>query len=112
MDELLDSDTGYVRLPLPNWVSLLTPSWILEVRLHVENYVKEDLEYGSHSKIKKIGGWPNVGDVLRAEFNAYRGRVMVSRKPPFTPLALPLTIEQSVPTKLWPTRSARRSSGE
>lgn len=58
---------------------LADTSWILEVRLHVQNYVKEDLEYGSHSKIKKIGGSPNVGDVLGTEFEAHRGRVMVSR---------------------------------
>jgi hypothetical protein len=80
MDELLDSDTGYVRLPLAQLGKLADTSWILEVRLHVQDYGKEDLEYGSHSKIKKIFAPPNVGDVLDTEFKAHRGRVMVSRK--------------------------------
>jgi hypothetical protein len=72
---------------------LLIALWILEVRLHVQNYVKEDLEYGNHSKIKKLGGWPNVGDVLGIKFNAHQGRIMVSSKPFFTPSALLLIIE-------------------
>lgn len=80
MDELLDSDTGYVRLPPAHLGKLADTLWILEVRLHVQDYVKEDLEYGDHSRIKKIRGPPNVGDVLDTEFKAHRGRVMVSRK--------------------------------
>ncbi|KAH7370285.1 hypothetical protein BKA65DRAFT_471505 [Rhexocercosporidium sp. MPI-PUGE-AT-0058] len=63
MDDLLDSDTGY----------------ILEVRLHVLDYGKKDLEYGNHSKIKKIFTPPNVVKVLEDEFESHRGKVMVSQ---------------------------------
>jgi hypothetical protein len=80
MDELLDSDTGYVRVPLVSVYNFANTVWILEVRLHVQDYGKEDLEYGSHSKIKKIFAAPNVVEVLETEFKSHRGRVMVSRK--------------------------------
>jgi len=64
MDDLLDSDTGY----------------ILEVRLHVLDYGgKKDLEYGNHSKIKKIFNPPNIVEVLQTEFESHRGKVMVSQ---------------------------------
>ncbi|XMA13701.1 hypothetical protein WAI453_006492 [Rhynchosporium graminicola] len=64
MDNLLDSDTGY----------------ILEVRLHVLDYGgKKDVEYGNHSRIKKIFTTPNVVEVLQTEFKSHRGKVMVSR---------------------------------
>ncbi|KAG4412489.1 hypothetical protein IFR04_014383 [Cadophora malorum] len=64
MDDLLDSDTGY----------------ILEVRLHVLDHGgKKDLEYGNHSKIKKIFNPPNIVEVLQTEFASHRGKVMVSQ---------------------------------
>jgi len=53
---------------------------ILEVRLHVLDHGgKKDLEYGNHSKIKKIFNPPNIVEVLQTEFASHRGKVMVSR---------------------------------
>lgn len=80
MDELLNSDTGYVQHPRSNYVTSLTNLLILEISIHVQDYGKKDLEYGSHSRIKEIFSPPEVVGVLETEFKTQRGKILVSRK--------------------------------
>jgi hypothetical protein len=79
MDEILSNDTGYVQRP-PRSCNPADFSLILEVCIHVPGYGKENLEYGTHSKIKKNSGSPDIGGVLGTEFRAQKGKIIVSRK--------------------------------
>jgi hypothetical protein len=80
MDDLLDSDTGYVGLPLIQLCNLADTAWILEVRIHVQEPGEKDVEYGTHGRIKKTFDQLDIVEVLGTEFKSRRGRVMVSRK--------------------------------
>jgi hypothetical protein len=80
MDDLLDSDTGYVGLPLVQLCNLADTAWILEVRIHVQEPGEKDVEYGTHGRIKKTFDQLDIVEVLKTEFKSRRGRVMVSRK--------------------------------
>lgn len=85
MDKLLVMDTGYV----PNPALLRDPanlSWILDISIHTQDYRKEDVVHGSHSRVKESGP-VNVVRTLEDEFKAQRGQTMVSREPSSTAYA-------------------------
>ena len=77
MDELLDSDTGYVCCLFCLCAVADTPL-ILDISIHAQDS-KEDLEYGNHSRIRESGP-ANIVEILDAEFETQRGQIMVSRK--------------------------------
>ena len=79
MDELLDSDTGYVR-PIVQFCSIADSSLILEISIHIQNFGKEDSEYGTHSRILETSTSVDVVETLEAEFKSQRGKFMISRK--------------------------------
>lgn len=54
-------------------------SLILDISIHLPDYRKEDLEYGSHSRIRECGP-ADVVEILEAEFKTQKGRIIVSGK--------------------------------
>lgn len=53
---------------------------ILEVSIHAPGYGKKDLEYGDHSRIREVFTPLDVTGTLEAEFQARKGRFIVSGK--------------------------------
>lgn len=68
--------------PLSNCVPVAEPSLILEISIHAQDYRKEDVEHGNHSRIRETSSPINVVETLEAEFKAQRGQIIVSRKCP------------------------------
>jgi len=82
----------YFNFPLLG--NIANPSLILDISIHgPEEYGKEDLEYGDHSRIKETFAPLNVVGTLDEEFKIQRGQIIVSRKsrPQSSTMSCPIT---------------------